>query len=262
LSEALEKKISYSEYKNWSECSYRHKLIYVDKLPYYSGNEYTAFGTAIHAVCEEKIPNHETDALEVFEREFLKELTELKENGHELDAKLVQEMRGQAKPICEQVLPAVVEHFGDFEVFSIEEALMESITDFESYGKKFKGFIDLVIKTPDGKYHVIDWKTCSWGWNSQKKSDKTINYQLTMYKNFFSQKHSIALEDIETYFALLKRTAKKDNVEIFRVTSGAKKINNCLNSLEKAVINMEKGFSIKNRLACKYCKFYKTENCT
>lgn len=262
MSEALEKKISYSEYKNWSECSYRHKLIYVDKLPYYSGNEYTAFGTAIHAVCEEKIPNHETDALEVFEREFLKELTELKENGHELDTKLVQEMRNQAKPICEQVLPAVIEHFGDFEVFSIEEALMEPITDFESFGKKFKGFIDLVIKTPDGKYHVIDWKTCSWGWNSQKKSDKTVNYQLTMYKNFFSQKHSIALEDIETYFALLKRTAKKDNVEIFRVTSGAKKINNCLNSLEKAVINMEKGFSIKNRLACKYCKFYKTENCT
>ena len=44
-------------------------------------------------------------------------MTELKENGHELDVKLVQEMRNQAKPICEQVLPAVIEHFGDFEVF-------------------------------------------------------------------------------------------------------------------------------------------------
>jgi ATP-dependent helicase/DNAse subunit B len=46
------KRISFSELKNWKECPYRHKLIYIDKLPYYSGNEYTAFGTAIHEVCE------------------------------------------------------------------------------------------------------------------------------------------------------------------------------------------------------------------
>lgn len=257
-----QKRISYSEFKNWSECSYRHKLIYIDKLPYYSGNEYTAFGTAIHESCEEKLPNRDIDAYGVFERAFLRELTELKENGHELDKALIQEMRSQAKPICEQVLPAVVEHFGDFEIFSIEEALMEPITSFESYGKKFKGFIDLVIKTPDEKYHVIDWKTCSWGWNAYKKSDKIVNYQLTMYKHFFSEKHNIDPSNIETYFALLKRTAKTENVEFFRTSNGEKKTNNCLSLLEKSVINIEKGFSIKNRLSCKYCKFYKTENCT
>lgn len=262
MSKTQEIKISYSEFKNWSECSYRHKLIYIDKLPYYSGNEYTAFGTAIHSACEEKIPNHETNALEVFEREFLKELQELKDNGLELNKKLIGEMREQAKPICEQILPGIIEHFGEFEVFSIEEALMEPITSFESYGRKFKGFIDLVIKTPDNKYHVIDWKTCSWGWNMRKKSDKLVNYQLTMYKKFFAEKHDLDPENVETYFALLKRTAKKDNVEIFKVSSGEKKTNNCLSSLEKSVINIEKGFSIKNRLSCKYCKFYKTEHCT
>ena len=67
---------------------------------------------------------------------------------------------------------------------------------------------------------------------------------------------------IETYFVLLKRTAKKNNVEVFRVTSGPKKISNSLKVLENAVINIEKGVSIKNRLNCKYCDFYKTENCT
>ena len=82
-----------------------------------------------------------------------------------------------------------------------------------------------------------------------------------MYKHYFSQKHNVNPENIETYFALLKRTAKKDNVEIFRVTSGAKKTNNCLSMLEKSVINIEKGMAVKNRLSCKYCKFYKTENC-
>lgn len=257
-----QRRISYSEFKNWTECSYRHKLIYIDKLPYYSSNEYTAFGTAIHTACEEVIVNNDIDMYEVFEKAFLEELINLKENDHELNKSLVLEMRAQAKPICEQVLPGVIEHFGDFEVVSVEEPLMEPITKFESYGKKFKGFIDLVIKTPDDKYHIIDWKSCSWGWNAQKKSDKTINYQLTMYKHFFSEKHNIDPSRIETYFGLLKRTAKTSNVEIFRITSGEKKTNNCLSSLEKSVINIEKGFSIKNRLSCKYCKFHKTENCT
>ncbi len=257
-----QKKISYSEFKNWTECPYRHKLIYIDKLPYFSGNEYTAFGTAIHKACEEKIPNKDVDAYSVFENSFIDELKVLKQQNHQFNKKLVLEMRNQAKLICDNILLSVLENFGSFEVVSIEEPLLEDITDFESHGRKFKGFIDLVIKTPDKKYHIIDWKTCSWGWDSKKKADKIVNYQLTMYKHFFSKKHNIDPKNIETYFALLKRTAKNNNVEIFRITSGEKKTNNCLSSLEKSVINIEKGISIKNRLSCKYCKFYKTENCT
>jgi RecB family exonuclease len=255
------KKISYSEFKNWTECPYRHKLIYIDKLPYFSGNEFTAFGSAIHKACEEKIPNNEVDAYEVFESAFLDELKILKQEDHQFNKKLVVEMREQAKAICDNIFPAILKNFKKFQVVSIEEQLMEDITEFDSGGRKFKGFIDLVIKTPDQKYHIIDWKTCSWGWDSKKKADKIVNYQLTMYKHFFSKKHNIDPKNIETYFALLKRTAKKENVEIFRVSSGEKKTNNCLSMLEKSVINIDKGVKIKNRLSCKYCKFYQTENC-
>ena len=256
------KKISYSEFKTWTECPYRHKLVYIDKLPYFSGNEYTAFGTAIHKACEEKIPNKDIDAYSVFETSFLDELTILKEEEYQFDKSLVQQMRTQAQAICENIFTSVVQEFGEYTVFSIEEPLMEDIDEFNSHGRKFKGFIDLVIKTPDDKYHIIDWKTCSWGWNSKKKTDKIVNYQLTMYKHFFAKKHNIDPKNIETYFALLKRTAKNNNVEIFKVTSGQKKVNNCLSMLEKSVRNIEKGIKIKNRLSCKYCKFYNTENCT
>ena len=152
-------------------------------------------------------------------------------------------------------------YFSEFEVFSIEEKLMESIDDFESYGKKFKGFIDLVIKTPDGKYHVIDWKTCSWGWNAKKKSDKIVNYQLTMYKHFFSKKHNIDPKNVETYFALLKRTAKKEKVEIFKVSSGHKKMKNALDLLQKAIVNIDNKNYLKNRLSCDRCEFYNSEHC-
>ena len=103
------KKISYSEFKNWTECPYRHKLIYVDKLPYFSGNEYTAFGTAIHKACEEKIPNREVDAYSVFQSSFIDELRELKEENHEFNKKLVLDMRNQAKLICDNIFSSVLE---------------------------------------------------------------------------------------------------------------------------------------------------------
>ena len=255
------KRISFSELKNWKECPYRHKLIYKDKIPHFEGNEYTAFGTAIHSVCEKVIPLQSNDAKKVFAESFEKELSILKEQGKTLNDGLVSDMWAQASPICEQVLPAVKAHFGNFTVVSVEEELLEPISEFNSYGTNFKGFIDMVIQTDDGKYHVIDWKTCSWGWSRDKKSDPMTTYQLTYYKNYFSKKHNIDPKLIETYFVLLKRTAKKENVEVLRVTSGTKKVDNSLKVLENAVINIEKGIAIKNRLNCKYCKFYKTEHC-
>ena len=256
------KRISFSSLKNWSECPYRHKLIYIDELPYFSGNEFTAFGTAIHAVCEELIPNNSKDPINIFNEKFSRELEVVKESGKTLDETLISEMRKQAIPICNQVLPAVKQHFGNFKVVSVEEEILEHIDEFNSYDTKFKGFIDMVIKTEDGKYHVIDWKTCSWGWSRDKKSDPMTTYQLTYYKNYFSKKHKIDPNLIETYFVLLKRTAKKENVEVMRVSSGKKKISNSLKVLQNAVINIERGNYIKNRLNCKYCKFHKTEHCT
>ena len=76
-----------------------------------------------------------------------------------------------------------------------------------------------------------------------------------------AKKHNIDPKNIETHFALLKRTAKKNNVEVFRVTSGPKKTENALNLLLKAVYNISQKRFIKNRLACKGCEFYKTEHC-
>ena len=87
-------------------------------------------------------------------------------------------------------------------------------------------------------------------------------YQLTFYKYFFANKHNIDPKNIETHFALLKRTAKKDNIEIFRVTSGDRKTQNALQFLSKAIKNINNENYVKNRLSCKGCEFYKTENCT
>ena len=159
------------------------------------------------------------------------------------------------------IIPSLTEHFGKYEVFSAEEELYEPLNETDL---KFKGYIDLVIKTEDDKYHVIDWKTCSWGWDSKRKTDRMTTYQLTLYKHFFALKHNIDPKNIETHFALLKRTAKTNKAEIFRVTSGIKKTENSLNLLAKAIYNIESKKFIKNRLSCTSgygCEFNKTEYC-
>ena len=151
-------------------------------------------------------------------------------------------------------------YFGNYTIFSIEELIFEKIDYFDT-DFKFKGFIDLVIKTDDGKYHIIDWKTCSWGWRAQKKSDPMVVYQLSLYKKFFSDKHNIPFDNIETHFILLKRTAKKDNVEVFRVSNKKKRVANALNSLEVAIVNIKAKNFVKNKLSCKYCEFKNTKHC-
>ena len=252
--------ISYSELKIFTECPYKWHLKYEKGLAGFTGNVYTAFGTAIHSVCEqsalgkleeEDYPNH-------FDWAFLEELKKLDEKPA---TKMITDMREQSRTIFDKVFPALQSLFPDYEVYSSEETLYEAITELK-FNRFLKGFIDLVVKTPDGKFHIIDWKSCSWGWDMKRKSEPMTTYQLTLYKKFFCEKHEVDPSMVETYFGLLKRTAKKDNVEIFRVTSGTRKMVNATKVLTNACNLINKGIKVKNRSSCSKCPFNHTEHCT
>ena len=252
--------ISYSELKDWAHCPYYHKLTRVDGIDGFKGNEYTAFGSAIHSVCEKKLLQEDLND-DFFVRELKKNIAQL-DDDIEVNKKLVLDMMGQGKRIIPEIEDALNEYFDDYEVLAVELPLMEDIEDEENY--KFKGYIDAIVKTSDNKVHIFDWKTCSWGWDAKKRSDKMVTYQLTLYKKYFCQKMNIDPKDVETHFALLKRTADKNRVEFFRVTSGPKKTQNALKLLNMAIYNIKNKRYIKNRLSCTSgygCKFYKTEHC-
>lgn len=254
--------VSYSELKNWDTCAFYHKLVHIDKLKIFKGNEYTAFGNAIHDTCEQMLLNDRVKASEHFVESYKNVLKELAAQNYDFNKKLVVDMKEQGLNILPHVLPALKNYFGTFEVIATEEAIYEPI-DIEDFN--FKGYIDLVLKTKDGRYHVIDWKTCSWGWNAKKKSDKMIVYQLVFYKYFYALKHNIDPDLVDIHFGLLKRTAKKNEVELFKVSSGKKRTDNALNFLKKAVYNIINKKHVKNKLACigPYgpCEFYKTKHC-
>ena len=251
--------ISFSELKEWADCPYFHKLKRIDKLSKFAGNIFTAFGKAIHTINEYHLLNEDCEAkFVIFDEEFKKELL-LLENKPEI--KEIEQFSAQARPIIRDILPAMHKYFGDFEVIAAEHALYELIP--EELSKKefyFKGFIDLIIKTKD-KIVICDYKSCTYGWDRTKKNSKILQYQLLLYKYFYARKFGLDLKNIDTCFILLKRTAKKDNAEVFRVTSGNIKMESCLKLLKNCLTNLDKGFAPKNRMACKYCEFYNTEHC-
>ena len=250
--------ISYSELKNWVQCPFYHKLVNIQKIKGFKGNEYTAFGTAIHNVCEKKLLKEQINDEEFFVSNFSDSIAAL-DSDVVVDIGLVDKMVGQGKAILPEIEDALIAYFGpDYEVMSTEERLMVPIDEVQY---NFKGFIDAVIKTSDGKYHIVDWKSCSWGWDMKKRTDPMVTYQLTLYKKYYAIKHNINPDIIETHFALLKRTSKKGRVEIFRVSSGNRKTNNASNLLMKAIKNISNGKHIKNKLSCRRCEFFKTEHC-
>jgi hypothetical protein len=53
--------ISFSEVKQWKECPYRHKLVYIDKIDTFEPSPYLHFGTAVHEGCETLLENRSVD---------------------------------------------------------------------------------------------------------------------------------------------------------------------------------------------------------
>jgi PD-(D/E)XK nuclease superfamily len=265
--------ISYSGLKDWVICPHKYKLIRIDNLRF-AGNIHTAFGKACHTSIEESLYTtkkmeiiKEESSFDVYDR-FQKHFkTNIESLPHHIkttiDNESIEVFSKQAQQILTEVLEKLEETFPNYKIDSVEYKLNIPFKEYKINDYNFLGYIDLILRTPDGKYHIIDWKTCSWGWEQRKKNDKMVIYQLTLYKEFLSRMRDIKPEDIETHFALLKRTAKEGKkVEIFRVSNGNKRINNAIKLLYKAVYNIEHKNFIKKKLSdCQRCEFYKTEHC-
>lgn len=257
----IKEHISFSELSDWTKCAHYHKKVWLEKEKAFLGNEHTCFGTAIHHVCEtivmdeyEARKNGETyifdleASYKLFLEKFEESMSEIED--FQRDEKLVSDMKKQAPKILPEILPALKATFGsDYKVKAVELQLYEPIANSFGITYNYKGFVDLILEARN-KLHVLDWKTCSWGWKREKKSEKMVTYQLTYYKKFASQYFDIPERDIKVYFALLKRTANKNNVEIFEVPCGERKVKNALQLLEQAVYNITNGNHPKNKLSC------------
>jgi len=266
--------ISFSEIKNWKECPYRHKLLYIDKIDTFQESPYLHFGTAVHEGCESLLETQTVDEKKI--------LTEMKEAWKKADFENpewyskqpgwykhqpVEVWETWAKNSWGDILEFLNTEFPGWSCFNAEEDLYENIPEIEK-PLYFKGFIDGVLKVPKkrGKGHVywiIDWKTAGpRGWSRDKKQDLGMTAQLILYKYFWSIKHNIPLKDIRCGFVLLKRGSKPGKIcSLVPVSVGDKTLEKGVKLMKNMISSVRKGMFLKNRNSCQYCPFLNTENC-
>lgn len=267
------KHISFSEIKCWKECSWRHKLMHIDKVDVFEPSPYLDFGTAVHAGCESIL---ETKSLDT--KKIIKEIRDAWEENNFDDEDWVNNQPSWykyepvdtwcqwAENMWKEVPEFLDETFPGWECFNAEEELYEPVVDKDI---NFKGFIDGVIRVPKKRgegynYWIIDWKTAgAYGWRRDKKQDILMTAQLILYKTFWSRKHNIPLKDIRCGFILLKRGGKPGKVcELVTVSVGPKSIQKADKIMNNMISAVRRGMFLKNRDSCKYCQFKDTEFCT
>jgi hypothetical protein len=258
--------ISFSELSVWEKCHFKHKLKYLDNIRLDKPNEYTEFGHVIHEMLEQYLKTRVMPSVEDTKKELVECFTKhsiVVPNKEFLDV---------IEPISKEIPQFLEEKFRGWEFIDAESSLYENIAKHE--GKFFKGFIDGIIRIPKSsrlkrcnpeelEYHLLDWKSCSWGWDLKKKTDPQKIRQLALYKHYWSEKLKIPLKEIRCGFVLLKRTPAKGKprCELVSVSIGDKTIANGLKLIDNMLFSVEKRIFSKNRLDCKYCEYHKTKHC-
>ena len=70
----------------------------------------------------------------------------------------------------------------------------------------YTGYLDVVLyHEPTNTFKIIDIKTSTRGWTDQDKKNEDKQYQLLLYKQFFSEQYNIPLESIGIEFFIVKR---------------------------------------------------------
>lgn len=273
----LKEHVSYSEIKQWKECGWRHKLLYIDKLSTFEESPHLHYGTIIHDACENFLKTRE---LKIDEAK--KKITDAwSEHGFDAEDFIVlqtnrAELQGwkykhnklkdwlQWAETSLLSLPDFMnENFPDWELVSAEEPLYEAI---ENKSTKFKGYIDCIIKVPYKnyyKYWVLDWKTASGrGWSLDKQRDFSVQAQVVLYKDYWGRKNNIKLSNIQCGFVLLKKvkTVGK-SCQLIKVSSGPKTLEKSGKLVSSMISTVSKGMHLKNRDSCMFCEFKGTEHC-
>jgi hypothetical protein len=255
--------VSFSEVKQWKECSFRHYLAQIKKLDFSKPSPVLYFGTAVHSACEDYLLTREMKPQICYDA--LEEVWKKNEGQEEFTEKSLKVAREDAAIILSEVPGFLDREFPGWTVVDAEHQLYEQI---ENHPHAFKGFIDGVIKCKGKRGEdliwILDWKTTQRGWFREKRSDDMVKAQLALYKNYWHQKNpQVDFKNIRCGFVLLKKSGKiGERCELFSVSLGEVPIKRSLKVVSSMITSVKRGVALKNRDACTWCEFKGTEHCT
>ena len=216
---AFQKNVSYSQMSIFRSCPHRWKLQYKDKIKKFTSSIHTVFGTAIHEAMQEYLSvMYETSASKAdlldlesnFKNYFITEYNkQYKSNKseHFSSAEQMREFYEDGIAILNWFKKKRSKYFSKrgWHLVGCEIPLVIA-PDKMRNNVLYAGFLDVVMYNENTNiFKIIDLKTSTRGWRDQDKKNEDKQFQLLLYKKYFSEQYHIPLENIEIEFFILKR---------------------------------------------------------
>ncbi len=142
----------------------------------------------------------------------------------------------------------------------------------------YQGYLDVVLYHEySDTFTIIDIKTSTKGWSKWAKKDEDKQFQLILYKKFFSETFNIPLEKINIEFFIVKRKLWESEdftiprIQRFIPASGKVKMNKATKALDEFITKVfdRDGYANVDHQPtpdnpnnnCNWCAFYKTHLC-
>jgi len=286
---ATQKSISYSQMSMFNECPKKWSLQYREGHKQFTSSIHTVFGTALHEVLQHYLTVmyeqsgaaadrlNTAEMLEEALRNEYKTQYKSNNNQHFVSPDELREFYEDGVEIIREIAKERSKHFSKKGWYLVGCEIPIILTpNSKLQNIMFKGFLDVVLyHEPTNTFKIIDIKTSRQGWSKKEKSNEQKQFQLIIYKKYYSELYNVPIENVEVEFMIVKRKIFESEqfvikrVQWFKPASGKVKLNKVTKSIEEFI---EQAFDHngykqvehqpKVNDNCKWCPFYKTHLCS
>jgi hypothetical protein len=286
---ASQKLVSYSQLSMFNECPKKWSLQYREGHKQFTSSIHTVFGTALHEVLQTYLTTMyeksgaEADRLNTSEmlqealREEYKKQYKANNKQHFVKPEELSEFYEDGVSIIREFSKDKAKYFSKrgWHLVGVELPLALH-PHAKLYNVLFQGYLDLVMyHEPTNRIKIIDIKTSKSGWSKREKSDEQKQFQLILYKKYFSEIYNFPIDNIDIEFMIVKRKLYESEdfvikrIQLYKPASGKVKLNKVTKSIEAFV---EQAFDrngykdVEHQPTpndkCKWCPFHKTHLCS
>ena len=217
---AYQKNISYSQMSIFRGCPHRWKLQYKDKIKRFTSSIHTVFGTAMHESMQYYLDyayeksfaaaDRNIDLKEDFQGRYISEYqVQYKKNNdsHFSDATEMREFFEDGVAILEWFKKKRSRYFSKKGTYLVGCEIPIVVAPNKMLNNVlYMGYLDVVTyHEATDTFKIIDIKTSTRGWRDQDKKNEDKQFQLLLYKQYFSEQYGIPLDKIEIEFFIVKR---------------------------------------------------------
>jgi alpha-L-arabinofuranosidase len=252
---AYQKNISYSQMSMYRKCPHQWATQYKEGHKRYSPSIHLVFGTAMHEAIQHYLDvmydksaasADRIDLDEYFNEVYIKEYKKaLKTNNNEHFSSSVEmrEFYDDGITILNYFKSKRGAYFSKRKTHLIGCEVPILISPNPAFPNTlYMGYLDVVLYNEDtNKFTIIDLKTSTRGWKDKDKKDEEKQYQLLLYKEFFSKQYNIPIQDIDIEFLILKRKLYENldfaqkRIQSFRPAAGKIKLSRANRAINEFV---------------------------